>query len=75
MLDDYADASYDDIVVHGDRLQAILDQLETFINRKYTEQDYQRFAQAARHNQTLLATFAHHWPAKFDEILNRIKEL
>ena len=75
VLDDYTDASYDDIVVHGARLQTILDQLETFINRKYTKQDYKRFAQAARHNQTLLATFAHHWPAKFDEILNRIKEL
>ena len=75
VLDDYADVSYDDIVVHGDRLQKILDQLETFINRKYTKQDYERFAQAALHNQTLLATFAHKWPMRFDEILNRIKEL
>ena len=75
VLDDYADASYDDIVVHGDRLQTILDQLETFINRKYTKQDYERFAQAALHNQTLLATFAHKWPMRFDEILNKIKEL
>jgi hypothetical protein len=75
VLDDYADVSYDNIIIHGDRLQAILDQLESFITRKYTEQDYQRFAQAASHNQTLLATFAHKWPMRFDEILNRIKEL
>jgi hypothetical protein len=74
VLDDYADVSYDNIVVHGDRLQKILDQLETFIHRKYTEQDYQRFAQAAAHNQTLLAKFAQQWPTKFNEILNRIKE-
>jgi hypothetical protein len=75
VLDDYVDVSYDDIVVHGARLQTILDQLETFINRKYTKQDYERFAQAALHNQTLLTIFAHKWPTKFDEILNRIKEL
>ena len=75
VLDEYADVSYDDIVVHGDRLQAILNQMETFINRKYTEQDYQRFAQAALHNQILLATFANNWPTKFNEILNCIKKL
>ena len=75
VLDEYVDASYDSIAQHHLRLLNILDQLETFINRQYTEQDYQRFAQAALHNQKLLATFAHNWPAKFDEILNRIKEL
>ena len=75
VLDEYVDASYDNTTQHHLRLLNILDQLETFINRQYTKQDYQRFAQAALHNQTLLATFAHNWPPKFDEILNRIKEL
>ena len=75
VLDEYVDASYDSIAQHHLRLLNILDQLETFINRQYTEQDYQRFAQAALHNQKLLVTFAHNWPTKFDKILNRIKEL
>jgi hypothetical protein len=75
VLDDYADVSYDSVAQHHLRLLNILDQLETFINRKYTKQDYQRFAQAALHNQTLLATFAHTWTRKFDETLIKIKEL
>ena len=74
VLDDCVDISYDNIVDHGHRLLTILDQLETFIDRKYTEQDYERFAQAALHNQILLAAFAQKWPTRFDEILNRIKE-
>ena len=75
VLDDFVDISYDNIINHGHRLLTILDQLETFIDRKYTDQDYKRFAQAALHNQILLTTFAQKWPTRFDEILNRIKEL
>lgn len=72
VLDDYVDTSYDNIVMHGDRLLTILDQLETFINRKYAEQDYQRFSRAALHNQNLLKQFEQQWPAKFDYILHQI---
>jgi hypothetical protein len=72
VLDDYVDHSYDNEIVHSHRLSKILDQLETFINRQYTEQDYQRFDQAAKHNQALLFEFKQRWPAKFDSILNQI---
>jgi hypothetical protein len=75
VLDDYVDTSYDNIIVHGHRLLNILDQLETFIDRKYTEQDYQRFTQATVHNQKLLDKLEQQWPTKFNNILNKIKEL
>jgi hypothetical protein len=75
VLDDYVDTSYDNITIHGDRLLTILDQLETFVDCKYTDQDYQRFNQACKHNQALLTKFKQQWPAKFDNILNKIKEL
>jgi hypothetical protein len=75
VLDDYVDMSYDNIIIHGDRLLTILDQLETFIDCRYTDQDYQRFNQACKHNQALLTKFKQQWPAKFDNILNKIKEL
>jgi hypothetical protein len=72
VLDDYVDHSYDNEIIHSHRLLKILDQLETFINCKYTEQDYQRFDQTAKHNQALLFEFKQRWPAKFDSILNQI---
>jgi hypothetical protein len=72
VLDDYVDIEYDIIEEHGNRLHKILDQLETFIARKYTDKDYARFNQAAIHNQTLLLNFEKTWPAKFDSILNQI---
>jgi hypothetical protein len=75
VLDDIVDIGYDKIPQHGTRLLNIMDQLETFINRKYTEQDYQRFDQAAKHNQELLSKFEQHWPEKFNAILNEIKKL
>jgi len=75
VLDDYVNIAYDNIIKHGDRLREILDQLEIFIDRKYTDKDYARFNQAAIHNQTLLAHFEKAWPDKFDSILNKIKEL
>ena len=52
-----------------------MDQLETFIDCKYNEQDYQRFDQAAKHNQELLSKFEQRWPEKFNAILNEIKKL
>jgi hypothetical protein len=75
VLDDYVNTEYDNIIKHGDRLLTILDQLETFIDRKYTESDYQRFSQAALHNQNLLKQFEQQWPEKFETILNKLKEL
>jgi len=75
VLDDYVDIDYDNIIKHGHRLDKILDQLEIFIDRKYTDKDYARFNQAAIHNQNLLLKFEKTWPAKFDSILNKIKEL
>jgi hypothetical protein len=75
VLDDYVDIGYDSIAEHSHRLLKILDQLETFIDRKYTEQDYQRFDLAAQHNQALLSKFEQHWPEKFNTILNEIKKL
>jgi len=72
VLDDYVDHNYDQTVQHGTRLPLILDQLETFINRDYGEQDYQRFKQAADHNQQLLQQFTRAWPDKLATVLNKI---
>jgi len=72
VLDDCVDHSYDQTVQHGFRLQSIIDQLETFIDRDYGEQDYQRFKQAADHNQQLLQQFARAWPDKLATVLNKI---
>jgi hypothetical protein len=75
VLADYTDIAYDKIVDHGTRLLNILDQLETFIGREYSAADYQRFRQAAQHNQQLLLKFGQQWPAKFDQVLEKIKTL
>jgi len=75
VLDDYVNIEYDNIVEHGHRLLKILDQLETFINCNFIEQDYQRFDRAAKHNQALLSRFEQQWPEKFNTILNEIKKL
>jgi hypothetical protein len=75
VLDDYVDHSYDQEFNHNHRLLNILNQLETFIDRTYTEKDYQRFNQAAMHNQNLLLSFKQAWPKKFNSILDKIKKL
>jgi hypothetical protein len=75
VLDDYVNIEYDNIVEHGHRLHEILDQLETFINRTYTDKDYTRFNEATIHNQNLLLKFEQSWPAKFNNILEEIKKL
>jgi hypothetical protein len=75
VLADYTNIAYDKIVDHGTRLLNILDQLETFIDCKYSAADYQRFQQAAQHNQQLLLKFGQQWPTKFDQVLEKIKTL
>jgi hypothetical protein len=75
VLSDYTDIAYDKIGEHGARLLNILDQLETFIGREYSAADYQRFQQAAQHNQQLLLNFGQQWPAKFAQVLEKIKTL
>ena len=69
VLDDYVDTTYDYIKVHWDRMDTILDQLETFIDKQYTQDDYQRFKQAATHNRQLLARFAELWPDKLQKVI------
>ena len=62
VLEDNVDTAYDKITNHWQRMDAILEQLKTFINKQYTRRDYERFEQAATHNQQLLAQFAMDWP-------------
>ena len=66
VLEDYVDIAYDTTTNHWKRMDAILDQLKTFINRQYTRRDYERFEQAATHNQQLLAQFAMDWPIRLE---------
>lgn len=75
VLSDYVDHGYDEITEHKSRHLVILNQLETFIDKVYTEQDYARFDQAAKHNQQLLKHFASTWPEKFNAVLEKIKQL
>lgn len=75
VLDDYVDHSYDNITLHHVRLGSIMDQLETFIVRTYSQQDYERFDQACDHNRVLLKTLAHRWPGKLQKILDQIQQL
>jgi hypothetical protein len=74
VLDDYVDHSYDNQPIHHDRLQCILDQLETFVDQNYSHSDYDRFEQAAEHNRNLLLKFANAWPAKLAQILDKIEQ-
>ena len=73
MLEDYVDIAYDKMDIHWNRLDVILDQMETFIDRQYTRRDYERFEQAATHNQQLLIQFARDWPIKLDCVKLDIK--
>ena len=74
VLDEYVDHSYDNQLVHSDRLQCILDQLETFVHRKYSCNDYDRFEQAADHNRNLLLKFSQSWSAKLAQVLDQIEQ-
>ena len=73
VLEDYVDIAYDKIDIHWNRLDAILDQMETFIDRQYTRRDYERFEQAATHNQQLLIQFARDWDIKLECVKLDIK--
>jgi len=75
VLDDYVNHNYDTEIMHFSRLHMIIDELERAVVREYKEQDYDRFAQAAKHNQELLRKYRHDWPKKFDEVLDQIKNL
>jgi len=70
VLDDMVDTAYDTEKNHWTRLDLVLDQLETFVNRQYTAKDYQRFEQAAKHNQQLLASLLHSWPEKLKTVMS-----
>ena len=70
VLDDMVNTEYDTEKNHWMRLDLILDQLETFIDRQYTPNDYQRFKQAAKHNQQLLASLLHSWPEKLKTVMS-----
>jgi hypothetical protein len=74
VLNDYADTAYDKITNHWQRMDAVLDQLETFINRQYTRRDYERFEQAATHNKQRLDSFATSWPEKLKYIKQCLKQ-
>jgi hypothetical protein len=75
VLDDIVDTTYDSVINHTDRLHLILNQLEIFINQPYTNKDYLRFQQAANHNRQLLIELGQKWPAKFELILEKIKQI
>ena len=70
VLDDHVDTTYDREPVHYNRLDLVLDQLETFIDKSYTKTDYARFKQAAEHNQQLLASLLQGWPEKLRTVMS-----
>ena len=68
VLAEYVDHEYDAITNHWQRMDMIIEQLKTFINKQYTRRDYERFEQAATHNQTLLNQFARDWSITLDGV-------
>ena len=70
VLDDMVNNTYDTEKNHWMRLDLILDQLETFIDRRYTPKEYERFKQAATHNQQLLASLLQVWPEKLKTVMS-----
>jgi hypothetical protein len=74
VLDDYVNHGYDNETTHRDRIMSMIDQLKTFVYKKYNFEDFERFDQAASHNRNLLLTFAQAWPSKFDNILKSLKQ-
>ena len=75
ILSDMVDIKYDKITNHGTRLQHILDQLETFVNRHFGAVELQRLHQAALHNQQRLSDLGLQWPEKFSQIMHEISSL
>lgn len=74
VLDDMVNTEYDTEKNHWMRLDLILDQLETFIDRQYTPNEYERFKQAATHNQQLLASLLYGWPEKLKTVMSYIDQ-
>lgn len=72
VLDDYVDHNYDQIADHSKRLLQIVEQLKSFVNCEYSDNDYIRFKCAAEHNRSLLLEFEQAWPNKFNHILDQI---
>ena len=75
VLDDIVDTSYDKIPDHGLRLLTVLDQLETFAARTYSQKDYQRFYSAMQHNQQVLKKLHQAWSDKFQHVIKQIQTL
>ena len=75
VLEDYVDHSYDQNLHHTSRLLEIIDQLETFVDREFTNADYARFNQAAAHNRNLLKSFEKTWPDKFNKLINAVNNI
>lgn len=75
VLDDVIDHGYDHVPVHSHRHAQILDQLQTFVDRTYSHEEYQRFAQACTHNQDLLRQWQASWPQRFNQLLTEIGQL
>lgn len=75
VLDDHVDHGYDSLPLAHQRLNHLTRQLETFVDRQYSDQDYARFRQAAQHNQQRLDEFAGDWPARLAQVLQQVREL
>ena len=73
VLADYVDHEYDTITNHWQRMDMIIEQLKTFIDKQFTRRDYERFEQAAKHNQELLSLYLTRWPLKLAEIKHKIR--
>lgn len=74
VLDNYVDHGYDTLPLAHQRLNHLTRQLESFVDRQYTDLDYDRFRQAARHNQHRLDELARAWPARLAQIQKQIGE-
>lgn len=72
VLDDYTNHNYDREPRKHIRMQIILDELETFVERVYTRKDYERFEIAATNNKQLLDRLSRQWPTKLQEIKRAI---
>ena len=74
VLDDYVDHGYDEEFHKGNRMNMLLDQLETFADRVYTRRDYERFEVAAATNKQRLDGCAENWPQKFAAVKKAIAD-
>lgn len=75
VLDDYVDHGYDTMTLGHHRLGQLMRQLETFTDRVYDSADYDRFRQAALHNQHRLDQLAQAWPDRLAQVVEHIGQL